>query len=289
MYGGGMAQGMQARSSPSVVATFDSGLLEQLGERVRGGAPGQGRPVAVGEEGRSRALGKGAFCSLGGIGLQRVGKLPADGNQASLVELGVTYGQQRIGQVHIVEGQPLGLAESQPRAVEKLEQCPQGIGVGLDRTLPTDIDGVEQALQLVTGVNVRWGHPRSSRLFIARRKRRPNHVAAADRVAVEAGQDAVLAGPVLGERTFTGKEVENVGWGDGIAADAPADLLQEPVQQVGAGVELGAMGLTPGDIVVDRIPEHHVRPSRSISATSRRLLSCTLAYTAVDEVLRWPR
>ena len=118
MYRCGMAQGMQARSSPSVVATFDSGLLEQLGERVRGGALGQGRPVAVGEEGRDRALGEGALCAPGGIGLQRVGKLSADGNEAGLVELGVTYGQQRIRQIHIVEGQALGLAESQPCAVE---------------------------------------------------------------------------------------------------------------------------------------------------------------------------
>ena len=70
MYGCGMAQGMKARSSPSVVATSDSGLLEQLGERVPGGALDQGRPVAVGEEGRGRALGEGAFCALGGIGLR---------------------------------------------------------------------------------------------------------------------------------------------------------------------------------------------------------------------------
>ena len=90
MYGCGMAQGMKARSSPSVVATSDSGLLEQLGERVPGGALDPGRPVAVGEEGRGRALGEGSFCALGGIGLQRVGKLPADGNEAGLVELGVT-------------------------------------------------------------------------------------------------------------------------------------------------------------------------------------------------------
>ena len=110
MYGRGMAQGMKARSSPPVVAASDSSLPEQLGEGVPYGALDQARTVAVGEEGRGRALGQRAFCAPGGIGPQRVGKLPADGNEPGLVELGVPNGQQRTWQVDIVEGQPLRLA-----------------------------------------------------------------------------------------------------------------------------------------------------------------------------------
>ena len=114
-------------------------------------------------------------------------------------------------------------------------------------------------------------------------------MATADRVAVEAGQGTVLVGPVPGWRPFARKEAENVRFGDCVAADAPADMLAELTQQAYARVELRAMGPAPGDIVVDRIPETHARPSRSMSATSRRMPSRILAYAAVDEMLRWPR
>ena len=114
-------------------------------------------------------------------------------------------------------------------------------------------------------------------------------MAAADRVAVEAGKNSVLVGPVPSESPFTGEEVEDIGSGDSITTNVPIDMLQEPVQQACAAVELSAVSPAPGDIVVDRVPEHHASPSRSMPATSRRALSCTLAYTAVDEVQRWPR
>ena len=287
--GRGMAQGVKARSSPSVVGSSDSGGLEQLGERAVDGASGQGRAVPVGEEGRGPTLGQRALCALGAISPQRIGELRGDRNEAGLVELGVAYGQQRIGQADILKGLALRLSQPQPCAVEQQEQRPQGVVVELDRTLPTDIYGTEQPLQLVTGVYVRRRRPRSSWLIFACRQRRAGRVAAADRVAVEAGQGAVLDGPAPGERSFAGKEAENVRFGDGVAADVPADMLAELMQEARAGVELRAMGPAPGDIVVNRIAETHARPSRSMSATSRRVPSCTLAYTAVDEMLRWPR
>ena len=129
--GRGMAQGVKARSSPSVIGSTDSGGLEQLGERAVDCASGQGRAIPVGEEGRSRALGQRALCALGGIGPQRIGKLWSDRNEAGLVELGVADGQQRIGQVGILKGQALCLSQPQPRAVEKQEQRPQGVGAEL--------------------------------------------------------------------------------------------------------------------------------------------------------------
>ena len=136
---------------------------------------------------------------------------------------------------------------------------------------------------------MRCCRPRSPRFIIARRKRRPARVVAADRVAVEAGQGTVLVGPVPGERSVAGKEAENVRFGDRVAADVPADMLAVEVQYACAGMEPRAMGLALGDIFVDRTLESHARSSRSISATSRRMPSRTLAYTEVDEMRRWPR
>ena len=119
VYGRGMAQGVKARSSPLVVAGLDSGRLKELGERGLDGTLGQGRTIAVGQEGRGRTLRQGAFRTLRGIGLQRTGKLRADGNEAGLVELGVANGQQRAGQVDIAECQSPSLAQPQTRAVEE--------------------------------------------------------------------------------------------------------------------------------------------------------------------------
>ena len=89
---------------------------------------------------------------FGGIGSQRIGKLCRDGNETALVELGVAYGEDRIREVDIVERQALCFAEAQTRAIEQQEQCPQGVAVELDRTLPAGIDRVEQTLQLVMRV-----------------------------------------------------------------------------------------------------------------------------------------
>ena len=74
--------------------------------------------------------------TFGGIGPQGIGKWWTDRNVAGLVELAIAYGQQRILQVDIVEGQALCLTEPQPRAVEKQEQRPQGVAVELERALP---------------------------------------------------------------------------------------------------------------------------------------------------------
>ena len=71
------------------------------------------------------------------------------------MELGIAYGQHRIAQVDIVERQALCFAEPEACAVEKQEQSPQGVRVELDRALPADVDSAEQALQLVTGEDVR--------------------------------------------------------------------------------------------------------------------------------------
>ena len=61
---------------------------------------------------------------------------------------------------------------------EKQEQRPQGVAVELDRALPADIDGAEQALQLVMRVDVGRCRPRLSRFVIGCRVRRPGRVAA---------------------------------------------------------------------------------------------------------------
>ena len=215
--------------------------------------------------------------ALGSIDLQRISELRADGNKAGLVELGVAYGEERVGQVDIVESQAPCLAEAQPRAVEKQQQRPQGIAVQPKRAPSADIDGGEQVPQLVTGVHVGRQRPRPPRFIIACRKRRPDHVAAADRVAEKAGQGAVLDGPIRGERPFAGQKAENVRFADGVAADVPTDMLAEPMQQASAGLELGPMCSSPGDVVGDGIPESHTSPSRSMSATSRSVPICTLA------------
>ena len=199
------------------------------------------------------------------------------------------HGQHRIAQVDIVERQTPCFAEAKTGAVEKQKQCSQGIGIELDRSLPADIDGAEQALQLVTRVDVRWCRPWLSGLTIGRRERRAGRVSTADGVAVEPGQGAVLVGAVSGERTVAGKEAENVRFADGFAADVPADMLAEAMQQSRAGDEPRAVGLAPGNIGVDCVAENHAKPSRSMSATSRRTLRWTLAYTAVAETLRCPR
>ena len=107
--------------------------------------------------------------------------------------------------------------------------------------LPADVDGAEQALQRVTGIHVRRWRPQPPRLSIARGKRRSGRVAAADRVAVEAGQGAVLDGSIRRERPFSGKKAENVRFGDGVAADVPADMLAEQMQQASTAVELRAV------------------------------------------------
>ena len=100
---------------------------------------------------------------------------------------------------------------------------------------------------------------------------------------------AVLVGPISGERTFAGEEPENVRFADSVAADVPADMVAEVMQHSGAADESRAVGLSPGDVGVGGIPESHARPSRSMSATSRRVPSCTLAYTEVAATVRWPR
>ena len=205
------------------------------------------------------------------------------------MELGIAYGQHRIAQVDIIERQALCFAEPKTCAMEKQEQSAQGVRIELDRALPADIDSAEQSQQLVTGEDVRWCRARLSRFVIGRGKRRPDGVAAADRVAIEPGQCSVLVGPVPGERTVAGKEAQNIRPLNSVAADAPTDMLAERVQQSRAGDEPRAVGLLPSDIGVDRIAENHAKPSRSMSPTSRSVPSRTLAYAEVAETLRIPR
>ena len=147
---------MKARRVPSVsLVMVDPGRFEQPGECVIDGFLDQNGAVEVRKEGRGRPLRQRALDAFGGIGPQGVDELGTDRNEPDLVELRVAYGQDRVGQVDIVERQALSLAEPQPRAVEEQEQRAQGVGVELDRALPTDIDGTEQAPQFVTGtVNV---------------------------------------------------------------------------------------------------------------------------------------
>ena len=223
------------------------------------------------------------------MGPQNIGQPGSDGNKAVLEELGVAYGQHRLVQIDILDGQALRFTEPEAGAMEQQEQRPQGVVVELNGARPTAVDGPEQALQFVAGEDVRWRRPWSPRLVFGRGKRRPGGVAATDRVAPEPGQRAVLVGPVPGERTLAGKEVENIGLPDGAAVDVAADLLAEPVQQGRARDEPRAVGPSPVDMGVDSIQECHARPSRSSSPTSRSVSSLTLAHAAVAETLRWPR
>ena len=54
----------------------------------------------------------------------------------------------------------LRFAKPKTGPVKQQEQCPQGGGIELNRALPADIDGPEQALQFVTGEDVRPGAER---------------------------------------------------------------------------------------------------------------------------------
>ena len=209
--GCGVTQRMKARRLPSVVlVVMDPGRLEQPLEGEPNGALDQRHAIAVCEEGRGRALRQWTLRSSAGIGAQSIGKLGTDGNEAGFVELGIAYGQHRIAQVDIIERQALRFTEPKTCAIEQQEQSAQGLRIELDRALPADVDGAEQSLQLVSGEDVRGCRARLSRFVIGRGKRRPDDVAAADRVAIEPGQCSVLVGPVPGERTVAGKEAQNI-------------------------------------------------------------------------------
>ena len=99
----------------------------------------------------------------------------------------------------------------------------------------------------------------------------------------------VLVGPVSGERTIAGKELTDIALRHRIAVHVVGNTLAEPIQHACTGEEPCTMVASPRDIVVDCVSENHAKPSRSMSATSRRAPSCTLAYTEVAATLRCPR
>ena len=99
----------------------------------------------------------------------------------------------------------------------------------------------------------------------------------------------MLTGPVPGEPSVAGEEAENVRVGDGLAVDAFPDMSGEEMQLPRTTVELRAVVLAPGNIGIDHVPEHHVRPSRSMLATSRSVPRRTLAYSEVALMPRCPR
>ena len=106
----GVSEGMQTGSASSIVGGPDACGLEQLGEGLPDGGLDEGRAVTVGEEGRGGALRQGLLLAPGGVGPQGIGELRGERYEAGLEELRVAYGQERIGQVDISDGQALCLA-----------------------------------------------------------------------------------------------------------------------------------------------------------------------------------
>ena len=260
---------------PRVVPRLDPGAAEQPDEGVVDGVLVQRRAVHVCQERGRAPLRKGPICPDLGVASQPIRQLGADGNEAALVELRIAYRQHGLRQVDIIDRERSGLAAPQGRSVEKQEQRSQGLPVQLNRVGLAFLDSAEQAAQLVAGVDVGW--PRFGRLRLVVGQRRGTGVAAADRIAVEARQRAVLVLPVSGQRTVAGEEGEDLRTGDRIAVDFSVNPLGEEKQSVRAALELRAVGALPVYVSTDGFLQVHVRPSRSKPATSRRAFRSNLA------------
>ena len=275
--GGGVAQRMQAWWPSSVAARPDVGCLEQIGECGPDSADRQRHPVPACQEGRGQAIRQRELPAPDGVGLQRLGQLVADRNQAVLEELGLAYGQHRVLEIDIADGQAQRLAETKTGPIEQQQECPHGSRIKLNRALAADIDDPEQTLQFVTGEDMGRCRYRPPRLVLGRRKRRAGGMAAADRVLPETGQCPVFVGAGPGERTRAGQEAEHVDLPHRVAASVLADMPAELKEQPCALVELRTMSPPPVDIGIGHIQEGHVRSSRLISPTSRNAPICTFA------------
>jgi hypothetical protein len=102
-------------------------------------------------------------------------------------------------------------------------------------------------------------------------------MATADRMTPEAGKDVVLVLAVSGKRSRARQKGQNLRGADRVAFGIPVSMSEELTQQVRSGRELGTMGLSPEDVLLDRLVQRHARPSRSRAATSRRAARLTLA------------
>ena len=78
-------------------------------------------------------------------------------------------------------------------------------------------------------------------------------------------------------RHGTSKKVRDLRLGDGITAVFAIGVSQELAQQIARRVELRTMGLSPADIVFNRLVQVHANPSRSRAATSRKDVRSTFA------------
>src|ERR1700752_3746972 len=165
-----------------------------------------------------------------GISPHGTGQLGADGNQTVLVELGVSYRQYGGRKIDIFHGQMQCLTGSQSGAVQGQEQRAECIAIKADGVLAVNIDRPKQALQFLTGVDVRWPGLWLSRLFVCCRQWRTRGITASDGVAVKSGEGAVLTCAPSGEWTGPVKESANLCLGNRIAAYLVRDPLAEVVQ-----------------------------------------------------------
>ena len=153
--GRGVAERVQARCAPTVILAIDSSGLEQLLECIVDIVLPHLCSVPVCQEGRLHPFRQWAVRTSFGIGPKRDGELASNGNEAALVELGVAHRQHGVRKVDIPHGQVERLAGSQTSPIQDQEECPEGIGIEAAGTSSADIDGFEQALQFLTGEDVR--------------------------------------------------------------------------------------------------------------------------------------
>lgn len=277
MHGSGVPERVQTRASPAVIFAADSGGLQQPLKCVIDIVFPHARAVSVRKEGRLHAFGQRTARTPFGVSPQGIRERGSDGHETALAELGVPHRQYCAREVNITHGQMQPLTSAQSSSIQEQKQYTESVAIKARRVLAADLDGIEQELQFLTGVDVRWRSLRRSRLLICCRQWRPDGITAADRIAVKSREGTVLTGAPPGEWTDSIKESADVPLRHRIAAHVVGDPVTKLAQRTSAGIEPRTVGPAPRYIVLDRLPEHHTSPSRLISATSRSALSCTLA------------
>jgi hypothetical protein len=146
---------VQTRGAPTVIFATDSGGLEQPLKSMIDIVLPDLCSISVRKEGGLHSFRQRTVRASFGISPQGIPKLGWNGNEATLVELGVPHSQHCVRKVHIAHGQMQRLTGSQSSSVQDQEQCMEGITIKADGMLAADIDGLKQELQFLTGVDVR--------------------------------------------------------------------------------------------------------------------------------------
>ena len=123
MHGCGVAQRVQTRGAPTVIFATDSGGLEQPLKSMIDIVLPDLCSISVRKEGGLHSFRQRTVRASFGISPQGIPKLGWNGNEATLVELGVPHSQHCVRKVHIAHGQMQRLTGSQSSSVQDQEQC----------------------------------------------------------------------------------------------------------------------------------------------------------------------